>query len=184
MCTPQVSCLLSFSSPLHCLERCVKSFKMRGIEASHGRAWCSISCQNWMGLEVSLFCCAAGILAALTYRDLSLEGNYVSYSVADHYNEESEEEAQPPRKKAAAKKPAAKNPPAKKAAASAKAKRRPAAEEENGADEDDDEAFDEDEDEKPKKKRKRATGATGGGSALSPEMQEFLGVERMARPQV
>lgn len=123
-------------------------------------------------MKISLFC---ALLASAT-----LWGNYVSYSVVDHYDEETEEEAQPLPKKAAAKKPAAKNPPAKTAAASAKSKRKPTAEEENGADE----GSDEDEDEKPKKKRKRATGATGGGSALSPEMQEFLGVERMARPQV
>ena len=124
------------------------------------------------GIEFYLSC---ALLASLT-----LWGNYLSYSVVDHYDEETEEEAQPLPKKAAAKKPAAKNPPAKTAAASAKAKRKSAAEEENGAAE----GSDEDEDEKPKKKRKRATGATGGGSALSPEMQEFLGVERMARPQV
>jgi hypothetical protein len=100
--------------------------------------------------------------------------NYMSYSVVDNYDEETEEEAQPLPKKV----------PAKKPVASAKAKRKLDAEEENGADEDDDEADDDDEDEKLKKKRKRTIGATDGGSALSPEMQEFLGVERMARAQV
>ena len=123
-----------------------------------------------MALNIPLSC---ALLAFLT-----LWGIYLSYSVADHYDEETEEEAQPLPKKAAAKKPAAKNPPAKTATGSAKAKRKPTAQ--NGADE----GSHEDEDEKPKKKRKRATGATRGGSALSPEMQEFLGVERMARSQV
>ena len=63
---------------------------------------------------------------SLTYRESTLRGNYVSYSVVDHYDEETEEEAQPLPKKAAAKKPAARNPPAKTAAASAKAKRKAA----------------------------------------------------------
>ena len=106
-----------------------------------------------------------------------------NWACTDHFDVDEEEEEEPqPKRKAAAKKPAA----AKKAAASTKAKRKAADndhQDEDVAEEDDEdpEEEEESEDEKPKKKRQKAA---GGGSMLSPELQAFVGAEKMGRFQV
>lgn len=97
---------------------------------------------------------------------------------ADPRDYEEQEPRPQPKAKAAAEKPAP-----NKAAASTKAKRKAPAREEPEDEDDDDEEEDDQEEEKPKK-RKRKSASAGGGSTISPELQAFLGVEKMGRFQV
>ena len=115
-----------------------------------------------------------------------LPGLTQSMQPADQFGYEEEDMA--PKAKAKAK-PAArkrKESAPKKPANGTKARQEPAASDDDiiiSFDTDEDEAADTDEDATPKKKRKPAT-ETGGGPLLSPEMQAFLGVQRMNRFKV
>ena len=100
---------------------------------------------------------------------------------ADHFDYE--EEDVPPKAKAKAK-PASRRTTEsapKKPSYGTKARKRPAARDEDA---DEDEDTDIDEDATPKKKKRKSAADTGGGPLLSPEMQAFLGVQRMNRFKV
>ena len=101
-----------------------------------------------------------------------------SRQFADRFEYEEEDAA--PKAKAKAKPAARKRTESapKKPANGTKARKRPAARDD---DTDEDEDADTDEDKSPKKKKKRPAADTGGGPLLSPEMQAFLGVQRMNR---
>ena len=104
---------------------------------------------------------------------------------ADHFDYE--EEDMPPKAKAKAKpaaRPRTESAP-KKPANGTKARKRPAARDDD-TDDDEDIVIDveDDEDTTPKKKKRKPATDTGGGPLLSPEMQAFLGVQRMNRFKV
>lgn len=98
-----------------------------------------------------------------------------------------EEEEVPAKAKAKAKPAARQRTEAapKKPANGTKARKRPAARD-NDTDDDEDIIVDIEDDEEatPKKKKRKPATDTGGGSLLSPEMQAFLGVQRMNRFKV
>ena len=92
----------------------------------------------------------------------------------------------PPKAKAKAK-PAARQrteSAPKKPANGIKARKRPAARDDDTDDEDIVIDVEDDEDATPKKRKRKPATDTGGGSLLSPEMQAFLGVQRMNRFKV
>ena len=133
-----------------------------------------------------LISCYLGLEKGTYQQVIDLPGLTQSTQPADHFDYE--EEDVPPKAKAKAK-PAARQrteSAPKKPANGTKARKRPAARD-NDTDEEEDivvDVEDDEEDATPKKKRRKPATDTGGGPLLSPEMQAFLGVQRMNRFKV